>query len=1274
MDARRSQSLSRSSLSCLGPETDASDTLLDAATGLLRMAPKDSKRSWLKSTRILSFLSVALHSTLVVIHLLLMVVWWRGIEHRLVFPVEDQTVVSSVVTAILTTFIYSAALVFVTQKLSFRRSLRREQTLSATHDIATAWGGIASAALCVWNQKVVPAAITGVFSAFVYLANILVLHITSPALLSVGTFNATRSYSVPTQGLPAFNFSGYNLSSDDDLTNALASAPDYATASLSFLTYLNRNSTNFGLHAGTLYDVLGGNGGPVDATVNATGFNLTCGYLTNVTANFDSIGDSVYWSFNISGTSTTYLLESIEPGIISTFKMASVVHGDMETAYTATFYSTVPILDSEDNGGHWVALDPPMESVHQTAMVNSQSRLPISFAPEITKNASTWLPFTAAIYNFSDAIFGEPEGLINAWEPCYSAMPAAPISISDGLAEESVADMFLREQLHLFPFNSTTPASITLHDLENTFSNLAAAMFWTLGHNPPLPVTGYDSRLEVSLIEGNAAVTELFLEAHLNLSIIAVVSGLAASAILLFLSLQSVRLRKGGERETDGAIDGVGMLHAIWLYRNHPELKTRLEPVDHPTDTNLREAAMVRTRLSRSLFHPHRSWELTELKPEHMHETTSLVGDENAMTVSVSHSMLPEKSTYTGHDTDFLTSPNTTPNLAPISREAPARSWSKSTGTLSLFSVALHVIFVAIHVALVVVWWRELEQRLVFPLEKQGSVSFIITTIVTTIVAIYSAVLVFLTQKMSFRRSLCVNQTLTATHDNVAAWGGIGSAAFCIWDQQAVPASVTGALSVFVYLANILFLHITSPVLLSVQTFNFTQSVPVSTQSLPAFNFSGYDLSSNEDRVNALTSAEQYAAVSLPFLPYLNERTTNPGLGIGTLYDVLNPNPGTGNAYVNAVGFNITCGYLDLNVTQNPDFSLEFSVDGVTYWVGLTSSGVISTPSLNKRQISVAPIVLGGRHASEADAGSTSSQSKVPILPVIFYSTIPILDSNNNTGPPVILDPPMMFTNVSVIQFFRCSQALVHGTAIVDSQSGQLISAETTLNKAAATWLPFPENTSISSDSVFVEPEGFIIAWESWYCAMPMGSVHLTSFSWDSDLSVADLFLMQQLNLIPSNGTVPDHVTLHDLENQLSHLIASMFWILGHVAPPPGFNATTATSHDVAMPPVLLTGNSTVTEISVQARVNLSIIAVSAGLFASATLLLLSLRISRFRKAGTHEYDVQIDGAGMLHAIWLYCGHPELETLIEQVEDPTDVNLREAGMVTTRFGVPEASS
>ncbi|KAJ7252162.1 hypothetical protein C8J57DRAFT_1238038 [Mycena rebaudengoi] len=43
--------------------------------------------------------------------------------------------------------------------------------------------------------------------------------------------------------------------------------------------------------------------------------------------------------------------------------------------------------------------------------------------------------------------------------------------------------------------------------------------------------------------------------------------------------------------------DGTGILHTIWLYRNHPELKILLDPVEYPADPNLRHAAMVETRL-----------------------------------------------------------------------------------------------------------------------------------------------------------------------------------------------------------------------------------------------------------------------------------------------------------------------------------------------------------------------------------------------------------------------------------------------------------------------------------------------------------------------------------------------------------------------------------------------------------------------------------------------------------------------------------------------------
>src|ERR1700761_145565 len=86
------------------------------------------------------------------------------------------------------------------------------------------------------------------------------------------------------------------------------------------------------------------------------------------------------------------------------------------------------------------------------------------------------------------------------------------------------------------------------------------------------------------------------------------------------------------------------------------------------------------------------------------------------------------------------------------------------------------------------------------------------------------------------RRSLKTVQTLTATHDHAAAWAGIGAAICNVWYQKAVSASILGVFSVFLYLGNILILHITTPALFSLATFTSPSPIPLGTQSLPDFN------------------------------------------------------------------------------------------------------------------------------------------------------------------------------------------------------------------------------------------------------------------------------------------------------------------------------------------------------------------------------------------------------------------------------------------------------
>ncbi|KAJ7437404.1 hypothetical protein FB451DRAFT_1378620 [Mycena latifolia] len=224
-------------------------------------------KPWFKSTEALRILSLSLHSTLIAIHLALVGVWAKGLEHHLISTLENQKLVSSLITAILTTFgtIYSAVLVLVTQTLSIRRSLRMDQTLTATRDNSAAWAGIGSAILHVWHQKSVPASVIGVFSTLLYLGNILVLHITTPSLVSLQTFNSSRSVLVPTQSLPAYNWSNsvdfdmqVNKCSSDQLANTLNSGilEESLPGSLAYRSFVAGTTTTQGLYGGTLYDIL----------------------------------------------------------------------------------------------------------------------------------------------------------------------------------------------------------------------------------------------------------------------------------------------------------------------------------------------------------------------------------------------------------------------------------------------------------------------------------------------------------------------------------------------------------------------------------------------------------------------------------------------------------------------------------------------------------------------------------------------------------------------------------------------------------------------------------------------------------------------------------------------------------------------------------------------------------------------------------------------------------------------------------------------------------
>ncbi|KAJ7461339.1 hypothetical protein B0H11DRAFT_2312814 [Mycena galericulata] len=578
--------------------------------------------------------------------------------------------------------------------------------------------------------------------------------------------------------------------------------------------------------------------------------------------------------------------------------------------------------------------------------------------------------------------------------------------------------------------------------------------------------------------------------------------------------------------------------------------------------------------------------------------------------------------------------------------EGPKKSPLGSSKALRLLSLSLHSMLVAIHLVLTLMYAKGLEHRSVFSLDKQRIVSLAITAISTTVGTIYSALLVFVTQTLSTRRNLRMKQTLTATHDTAAAWAGIGSAVAHMWHQKAVPSSVVGVLSAFLYLGNILVLHITTPALFSAVAFNSSQSAKIGTESLPAFNYSGY---SPSNASSIFFDVADYASRTLTVLPSILGSTENLGLHFGTLYDILDDNSGTGDVTTNATGFNITCGYLsDVGVQFDAQSNWLGSSDGLNFYVFPAPTGVITIPGI------------------VSTTGFPDS--------LIVYTTIPIVDSRGTQSPSTTLDPP--FNNsVSAIQIFRCSQTLVNQTAVVDAQSHKILAVEPDIAKTTSSWGPYSgPDQYLSYSDMLKPPNPLISAWSLWYASMPPSDVPINQQDLGY-LSVAELYLIQRFNLHPPNQSdAPSNVTLHDLENALSILVASMFYTLG--SSPPGHGTVDYANsgslpyfgiQNVTKPVSFLRGTAMVTQISTQGRLDLSIIAVSVGLAASVALLLLSLPTSLVNTGSGGDSHTPIGGTGILHSIWLYRNHPELEILLEQVEHPTDQNLREAGMVQTRL-------
>ncbi|KAK0200509.1 hypothetical protein DFS33DRAFT_1397253 [Desarmillaria ectypa] len=393
----------------------------------------------------------------------------------------------------------------------------------------------------------------------------------------------------------------------------------------------------------------------------------------------------------------------------------------------------------------------------------------------------------------------------------------------------------------------------------------------------------------------------------------------------------------------------------------------------------------------------------------------------------------------------------------PAGQKLPKKSWF-----FHGLCFALHGVLVCAHVLILLMWITRIEHKAVFPIGKRSNIlSTALIQVSQIISTVYIAGLILVSQQLATRRNIHARQTLTATHDNMSAWSGLGAALISVWRQTAIAASVAGSVLVAGYFICVTILHITAPAIFSIQPFNTTQYAVISTTLGPP------NISINN---HGSSNPSSFWLDSTPVIPYLSysDRISKIGLENGTLYDVLPANAGEGEVFVNALTFNVTCGFVgDATITP----------------VGTTGNWTVDT--VYDDHVQPVPVLAPNtfkwlRHYSY--------NFQDPWRHSLFYTSANITDSQGSTGKLVSLNPPMRpgarmdasrrnvsyFDDATVytMQVIGCTVTLINQTAVVDAQSHLLQRVYPLGRKTSSTWSQWNPETIPTNATVSSSPQG----------------------------------------------------------------------------------------------------------------------------------------------------------------------------------------------------------
>lgn len=495
---------------------------------------------------------------------------------------------------------------------------------------------------------------------------------------------------------------------------------------------------------------------------------------------------------------------------------------------------------------------------------------------------------------------------------------------------------------------------------------------------------------------------------------------------------------------------------------------------------------------------------------------------------------------------------------------------------------------------------------------------------------VYTAVLLFLTQRLAISRALVRRLKLTAIHDISGAWTGLGSALSSIWRQTDIPTSWWTTSAVTAYLVNITVLHITSSTLLQFQTFNTSMTTSVPT-TLGWLDDSSYGSFANLGLIT-------------PSLPVVNHLTglVSAGLSNTTLYDTLKSSTIAGNATVNATTITSRCGLIP-NVT----YSANTSTAIVPF--GSNSSRVFNASALWPDQIHIVPWME-----------YEDPYNKVTELNGVYLMISTSLEIEPSVRDEVAINmtwetwavPGIVTPYVVQVYFVQCSLSANTTDGVVDMQTNSLLSP-TSIPQPSTQW---EINQFEASDTNWQAQIGSALATPD----SSSGIIFQSITPQTTELSVADEYIMSLvgLNLTDEysqflyDGARPiSNFTLRpdELEFAVARAAAQVVWIAGQMG----------TTNGGIQP-----GNGTayVNEELIALRLNINLLPLAFAASASVIMFGLALHMTRSFDA-SHDSQAAIPNIGVLQLLWLGHRSVSINEALEDVEHPTEANLRRAGMI-----------